>query len=180
LNAAANSNPSRTSRILAGFRLIYTELQYWLVGLTPEGYHHAQASAWEDLGNFDRAARHLRAYLQNSDKPQMRALLAYCYSRLERWPDAAREYTTAITKWPHPSLLLGLAEAKLHLGEIAYAAELAASVERSATPLEPYVARALEFLKPQLQAASNTSLSGCLKDKVPSSYAGARAAQLNR
>jgi hypothetical protein len=139
-------------------RLVYTELQYWLVGLTPEGYHHAQASAWEGLGNFDRAARHLRAYLQNSDKPQMRGWLAYCYSKLEQWPDAAREYTTAISKWSHPSLILGLAEAKLHLGEAADAAALAALVESSDAPLEPYVARALEFLKRQLKAASNTSL----------------------
>lgn len=149
---------SRTRRILAGLRLIYTELQYWLVGLTPEGYHHAQASAWEGLGDFDRAAKHVRAYLKCTDKPQMRALLAYYHSRLHRWPDAAREYAAAISKWPHPSIVLGLAEAKLHLGDVAHAAELAASVERSATPLEPYVLRALEFLKPQLEAASNTSL----------------------
>ena len=145
------------SRVLAGFRLVYTELQYWLVGLTPEGYHHAQASAWEDLGNFDRAARHLRAYLDNSDKPQVRGWLAYCYSKLEQWPDAAREYTAAISKWSHPSLILGLAEAKLRLGEVDQAAALAALVESSDAPIEPYVARALEFLKPQLRAATNTS-----------------------
>jgi hypothetical protein len=158
LNAAANSSLSRSNRFLAGFRLVYTELQYWLVGLTPEGYHHAQASAWEDLGNFDRAARHLRSYLQNSDKPQMRGWLAYCHSKLEQWPDAAREYTAAVSKWSHPSLILGLAEAKLHLGEAADAAALAALVESSDAPLEPYVANALELLKRQLKAASNNSL----------------------
>jgi len=158
MNVAANSGPSRTSRILACLRLVYMELQYWLVGLTPETYHHAQASAWEDLGKYDRAAKHLRAYLENSDKPQMRGWLAYCYAKLEQWPDAAREYTTAISKWSHPSLILGLAEAKLHLGDIANAAALAALVEGSDAPIEPYVARALEYLKPQLQAASNTSL----------------------
>jgi hypothetical protein len=158
LNAAANVGLSRTSRVLAVLRLVYSELQYWLVGLTPEGYHHAQASAWEDLGNFNRAARHLRAYLQNSDKPQIRGWLAYCYSKLGQWPDAAREYTTAISKWSNPSLILGLAEAKLHLGEVAHAAALAALVESADAPLEPYVARALEFLKSQLQVASNTSL----------------------
>lgn len=160
MNAAADSNPSRTSRVLACFRLVYTELQYWLVGLTPEGYHHAKASAWEDLGNFHRAASHLRAYLRNSDKPQMRGWLAYCYSRLEQWPDAAREYTTAISKWSHPSLILGLAEAKLHLGDVAHAAALAALVKNWDAPIEPYVSRALEFLKPQIQAASNISLEG--------------------
>jgi hypothetical protein len=158
LNPAANSGLSRTSRVLASLRLVYTELQYWLVGLTPEGYHHAQASAWEVLGNFDRAARHLRAYLQNSDRPQMRGWLAYCYSRLEQWPDADREYTTAIGKWSHPSLTLGLAETKLHLGEVAHAAALVALVESADAPLEPYVAHALEILKPQLLAASNKSL----------------------
>jgi hypothetical protein len=158
VNAATSSGLNRTNRVLAVLRLVYTELLYWLVGLTPERYHHAQASAWEDVGNFDRAARHLRSYLKNSDKPQIRGWLAYCYSKLEQWPDAAREYTTAIRKWSHPSLILGLAEAKLHLGEVAHAKALAALVESSDAPVEPYVARALEFLKPQLQAASNTSL----------------------
>lgn len=136
---------------LAGLRLIYTELQYWLVGLSPEGYHASQARAWEDLGNFDRAARHLKAYLDASESTHMRALLAYCYSRLERWPDADREYTRILADWPHPSLVLGLAEAKFHLGEVTRAQELVASVEQPGSTLEPYVKDALDFLKQQME-----------------------------
>lgn len=158
MNAVADSGRSQKTRLLAAFRLVYWELQYWLVGLSPEGYHHAQASAWEDLGNYSRAAKHLRAYLRNSDKPQMRGWLAHCYAKLEQWPDAAREYTTAISKWSHPSLILGLAEAKLHMGEIADAAALAALVGSSDAPREPYVAHALAYLKAHLQAASDSSM----------------------
>ena len=144
--------PPRATRVIAVVRLVYTELQYWLLGLTPEGYHSAQASAWEDFGDFNRAAKHLSAYLQKSDSPHVRGLLAYCYSRTQRWPDAAREYAAVIATWPHPSLVLGLAEAKLRLGEVAEAHELVASVERGPTPLEPMVEQALVFLKTQFAA----------------------------
>ena len=142
-------------QLLAYSRLVYTELQYWLVGLSPEGYHSAQARAWEDLGNFNRAAKHLAAYLENSEKPQMRALLAYCFARTERWADAAREYAAVIAKWPHPSVALGLAEAKLHLGEVAEAHALLAAVEHSSFPLDPAIAHALALLKTELVVATN-------------------------
>ena len=150
----ASASPSRANRITAGLRLIYAELQYWLIGLTPESYHSAKASAWEDLGNFKRAAKHLAAFLESSENSQIRALLAYCYSQMECWSDAAREYTTVIAIWPHPSFVLGLAEARFHLGDVAQARELTASVESSSTALEPFVEQALAFMKAQLAAAS--------------------------
>jgi tetratricopeptide (TPR) repeat protein len=152
------SNNSRASRALAWFRLTYTELQYWLVGLTPEGYHWAQAAAWEDLGNFHRAAKHLSGYLQCSENAQARALLAYCYTRIGSWSLAAAEYTTVLASWPHPSIMLGLAEAKLQLGDLAKARELAEIVERDRPNMEPYVLQALEYLKGNLDAASNKTL----------------------
>lgn len=155
MDDSANESPSRATRLLAYSRLVYTELQYWLVGLSPEGYHSAQASAWEDLGNFNRAAKHVSAYLENTEKPQMRAFLAYCFARTERWADAAREYAAVIDKWPHPSVALGLAEARFMLGEVAEAHRLLASVEHSNSPLDPAIAHALALLKTELAAASN-------------------------
>src|SRR5262245_36502899 len=98
-------------RLLAALRLVYTELQYWLIGLTPEDYHWRMASAWEELEKFSRAARHLKSYLQSSENAQVRALLAYFYARLGSWSLAAEEYKTVIAAWPHPTFILGLAEA---------------------------------------------------------------------
>jgi hypothetical protein len=133
-------------------RLIYIEIQYWLVGLTPETYYWTKARAWEDFGDFRRAALSLSAYLKNSDDPQVRALLAYCYARRGEWARTADEYAKVLRKWNHPSIRLGLAEAERALGEAANARELIAALERDGTPLAPQLAQALATLKGQLAA----------------------------
>ena len=156
VNASSSRIPHST-RAVAVLRLAYTELQYWLVGLTPEGYHSAQASAWESLGNFDRAAKHLSSFLAVKENLQMRALLAYCYSRTGRWADAAREYTAVVSSWSHPSIVLGLAEAKLQLGDVAGARVLAELVESEHSPLDPVVQEGVAFLRAELASASNIS-----------------------
>lgn len=148
--------PQSTSiRVLAGLRLGYIELQYWLLGLTPEDYHSAMARAWEDWGNLERTAHHLSAYLGYSEDTQIRALLAYCRSRQGAWQQAAGEYATVIEKWPHPSMILGLAEAKLNLGDLQAARELSEQVAREHSPMEPYVQEAYDYLRGLFDQASN-------------------------
>jgi hypothetical protein len=156
VNVSSSPTPYSTG-VIALLRLVYTELQYWLVGLTPEGYHFAQASAWESFGKFDRAAKHLSALLENKEDPQMRALLAYCYSRAGRWADAAREYTAVAPRWSHPSVVLGLAEAKFRLGDVSGARVLAELVGSEHSPLEPMAAQGLAILRTELAAAPNNS-----------------------
>jgi hypothetical protein len=140
------------ARAGAVFRLAYAEVQYWLVGLTPETYYWTKARAWEDFGDFRRATRNLTAYLRNSDDPQVRALLAYCYARQGDWTRTADEYTKVLRKWNHPSIRLGLAEAERALGEAAKARELIAALEQDGTPLAPQLEQALATLKGQLAA----------------------------
>lgn len=146
-----------SSRLLAKLRLVYTELQYWLIGLTPEDYHWRMATAWEVLENFRRAARHLESYLQNSENAQARALLAYFYARLGSWSLAAEEYKTVIAAWPHPSFVLGLAEAKFELGDSTSARALADQVEREHPTREPYVEHALQYLRARLNPSSGAA-----------------------
>jgi tetratricopeptide (TPR) repeat protein len=138
--------------VSAVLRLIYIEIQYWLVGLTPETYYWAKARAWEDFGDFRRATNSLSAYLKNSDDPQVRALLAYCYARRGDWARTADEYTRVLRKWNHPSIRLGLAEAERALGETEKARELIAELEKEQTPLAPQLEQALAILKGQLAA----------------------------
>jgi hypothetical protein len=146
-----------SSRLLANLRLAWTELQYWLIGLTPEDYHWRMAAAWETLDNFKRAARHLESYLQSSENAQARALLAYFYARLGSWSQAAEEYKTVIAAWPHPSFILGLAEAKFELGDPGSARALADQVEREHPTREPYVEHALQYLRAKLNPSSDAA-----------------------
>jgi hypothetical protein len=157
LSNDANNSERPPNRLLVTLRLVYAELQYWLIGLTPEDYHWRMASAWEDLGNFDRAARHLKSYLQSSENAQVRALLAYCYARLGSWSLAAEEYRIVIAAWSHPTFILGLAEAKFELGDATSARALAELVEREHPSREPYVQQALLYLRARLDSPPATS-----------------------
>jgi hypothetical protein len=152
-----NAKPRLLVRVLGGLRVVYSEMQYWLIGMTPEGYHWAKASAWEDLGNYHRAAKHWAGYLKNSENPKIRAQLAYCHARNSRWSEAAVEYTKALASWSHPSLILALAEAKLQIGDTMAARELLDALERDHSPLQPGVQQALAYLRANMDAASNQS-----------------------
>jgi hypothetical protein len=164
MDARADASPNHAKRALAFFRLAYTEVQYWLVGLSPEGYHAAQAAAWDELGNFNRVAKHLSAFLENTESAQMRAYLAYAYSRTGRWSDAAREYARVVTIWPDPSVILGLAEAKLELGDIESARALADTVEFGETPPTAAIKEAVDFFRAQLAEASRKSTDRARRD----------------
>jgi len=157
MSVDSNKILARTKSKLPLLRIAYTELQYWCVGLTPEGYHWSQGSTWEQYGNHRRAAKHLKLYLKYKENAYARALLAYCYARLSAWEDASREYAAVLTAWPHPSFSLALAEAHLHLGSISQAMVLVAKVEAEhQSPDSPLPG--LEDLKRRVKEASNKSL----------------------
>jgi tetratricopeptide (TPR) repeat protein len=101
------------------FRLFYKEAQYWLLGLTPEHYHHYQAVILSKLHRFDRAIHHYRAYLRHTDNPHVRATMGTLLGTVERWPEALIEYERAALKWSHPAVKLAIAEVHLRLGQVA-------------------------------------------------------------
>jgi Flp pilus assembly protein TadD len=158
MNVQTNPMPTRAGQLGSILSIAYTELQYWLLGLTPESYHWAQGSAWERLGRYRHAAHHLARYLQSSENTHVRALLAFCYVRIGSWADAAREYSAVLDVWPDPSIAINLAHAQLQLGNTAHARQLVALVEAEHSPLEGDQQLALAALKRQLESASNKTI----------------------
>jgi len=105
-------------------RLIYKELQYWLVGLTPEHYHHYQAVILSKLLRFDSAIKHYRAYLKLTDDPHVRGNLGLLLGTVSRWSEALTEYERVLVKWRHPVVRLAIVEAHLRLGNLSEASRL--------------------------------------------------------
>lgn len=117
-------------------RLVYMELQYWLVGQTPETYHLHQAGVWVELNAFRRAIAHMKAYLTNTENATARWYLAYYHSCIEEWSQAALEYGKVAPLLPQPVVWLGQAEAELRLGNRAKAKEIMEAVDRDFPQLE--------------------------------------------
>jgi tetratricopeptide (TPR) repeat protein len=153
MNSEVDAPLVRAKSKLPLLRIAYTEFQYWCIGLTPENYHWSQGSSWEECGDYPRAVKHLNQYLKYKENAYARALLAYCYSRLSAWDDVVREYTAVLAAWPHPSFMLGLAEALLHLGHLQQARALTDEVESKHHSQESPVA-GLDDMKQQLYEAS--------------------------
>lgn len=119
------------AKLMALLRIAYTELQYWLVGLTPETYHLNQSRDYERLNAFSRSAHHCRRMLQLTEHAETRARLALCYSELGNNNDAVREYRKAVATWDHPGIVLGLAQAEFRAGNPETALELLKRVQNS-------------------------------------------------
>ena len=131
------------------------ELQYWLVGLTPETYHAAQARVWEELRSYPRAITHLKRYLENSEDANIRWWLAHCHGWVGNWTEAALEYAKIVPLLPKPEVRLGQAEAEFHAGNHAKALELLDGIDRDFPTLEA----SLENVRVRLRRA-HESLSG--------------------
>ena len=152
MDSSAESHAPGTylGRAIALFRLVYVEIQYWMVGITLENYHWVKASAWEQFGDLNRTAKHLEAYLKEENNPRIRAWLAYAYCRLGQWAGAEREYSQALHSWRHPSVMLALAEANHKLGNTLKARELADLAEIEFPVRERAVDEGLKYLRDAL------------------------------
>ena len=122
------TQPSLPRRMGLYLRLFYKEIQYWLVGLTPEHYHHYQAVVLSELLRFDGAIKHYRAYLRSSDDPHVRGNLGLLLGTVSRWSEALTEYERALVKWRHPIVRLAIVEAHIRLGNLVEASRLIGEV----------------------------------------------------
>ena len=123
-------------RLWCLLRLSYTELQYWLIGLSPESYHLHQATVWVEMHAYRRAIVHMKSYLKNTENATARWYLAYYHSCVEEWSQAAEEFGKVVTAMPHPAVRLGQAEAELRLGNRAKAKEIIDAVDREHPQLD--------------------------------------------
>jgi tetratricopeptide (TPR) repeat protein len=139
------------ARMRGRLSLTYTELQYWLLGLTHESYHLHQAGVWADLHRYERAISHLKRYLAVTENVTARSELAFYHSCLQEWPQAAQEYAKVTAIWPHPAVRLGHAEAELRLGNVAKAQEIIAAVETEFPELDEVTARARDEIKAEFR-----------------------------
>ena len=144
------SVPIRT-QVWCLLRLGYTELQYWLVGLTPESYHLHQANVWVEMHRYRRAIAHMRAYLTNTENATARWYLAYYHSCVEEWAQSAEEYAKVVPVLPQPVVRLGQAEAELRLGNRARAQEIIDAVDREFPQLDDVLRRARDELRSEFQ-----------------------------
>ena len=133
------------------FRLTYTELQYWLVGLTPESYHLQQAGAWVEMHGYRRAIAHMKKYLANTENATARWYLAYYHTCVEEWSQAAHEYAKVVSVLPQPVVRLGQAEAELRLGNRAKGKEIIDAVDREFPRLDGAVRTARDELWEEFQ-----------------------------
>jgi tetratricopeptide (TPR) repeat protein len=126
------------------------ELQYWLLGVTPEHYHHYKAYIYSQLCDFKGAVKHYRAYLASSNDPRLRANLGMALGTLERWPEALAEYQKVEVEWPHPAVMLAVAEAHLRMSDKEAARQQIAKVDALHMELEPALRVAREQLLEEL------------------------------
>jgi hypothetical protein len=118
-------------QLVALLKVGYTGLQYWLTVMTPESYHFAQARNYDQLGASRRSAHHSHEVLKYAEYPEPRARLGYYYANLGKHADAAEHYRKAVQNWPHPSIMLALAQAELRTGDSQAALDWLARVESS-------------------------------------------------
>jgi hypothetical protein len=153
----ANTQSSRFARASAVGQLVFSELQYWCVGLTPESYHWKKGNAWDVLGNPGRAVVHLLRSLHFADNAYVRGRLAYNYARLGLWNEASQQYERANQKYPHPQFELGHARAELRMGNKSRAAQILATVRLSSLDQEHMEDAA--FLRQELEHGWNDETS---------------------
>jgi tetratricopeptide (TPR) repeat protein len=161
-NTAANKRvnmetPARVpvlQRFVALLKIGYTELQYWFIGMTPEGYHFAQSRNYDQFGAPDRAAHHAREVLKRAEYPEPRARLGYYCAMRGQTAEAAEHYRKVTETWPHPSILLALAQAELKLGRHDVAADLLHRAEGS--EMKDQLLGAIAEVRSELAAANNT------------------------
>ena len=127
---------SLLTKVWCYVRLAYTELQYWLVGLTPESYHLHQANLWVEIRAYRRAIAHMKAYLTNTENATARWYLAYYHTCVEEWSQAALEYGKVAPLLRQPVVRLGQAEAELRLGNRVKGMEIIETVDREFPALD--------------------------------------------
>lgn len=149
----------RFRQVAAILKIGYTELQYWLVGMTPEGYHFQQSRNYEQLGASKRSAHHSHQVLRYAEYPEPRARLGYYYAMQAKYAEAAEHYRKAAKNWPHPSILLALAQAELRMGNHQAAAELIEQVE--ASQLNDQLVSLTADVKSELKTANNGMQATC-------------------
>lgn len=132
-------------------RLAYTELQYWLVGLTPEGYHLHQAGLWVEMHAYRKAIGHMQKYLANTENATARWYLAYYHSCVEDWAQSALEYEKVVAVLRQPVVRLGQAEAELRLGNRAKAMEIIDGIDREFPHLDDALREARDDLRKEFQ-----------------------------
>ena len=150
-----DGRPSTFLRVRWVAQIVYSEIQYWCVGLTPESYHWKKGSAWDALGNHQRAAFHLSRFLRFADNALVRGRLAYCHARLSQWVEASREYERANQKHPHPEFAIGHAQAELRLGNKERAAQILAAVESTHPRLSQNDMEDAAFLREEIRHGWN-------------------------
>jgi hypothetical protein len=152
---------SSLKRSIALLKIGYTELQYWLIGMTPEGYHFQQSRNYDELGSAKRSAHHAHEVLKHAEYPESRARLGYYYAMLGRPAEAVEHYRKAVETWPHPSVLLALAQMELRMGRYAAASELVTRVENS--DMKHQLLEAIADVRSELAAANNVLQSDAPK-----------------
>ena len=118
-------------QLAALLKIGYSGLHYWLIGMTPEQYHFAQSRSYDQLGAARRAAHHAHEVLKYAEYPEPRARLGYYYANLGKHAEAAEHYRKAVKTWPHPAIMLALAQAEHRVGDTQAALDWIARVESS-------------------------------------------------
>jgi tetratricopeptide (TPR) repeat protein len=153
------SNSNRFRQVTALLKIVYTELQYWLVGMTPEGYHFQQSRNYEQLGASKRSAHHSHQVLRYAEYSEPRARLGYYFAMQAKYAEAAEHYRKAIQNWPHPSILLALAQVELRIGNHQAATALVERVE--ASEMNDQLAAPIAEVRSELKKANNGMQATC-------------------
>jgi tetratricopeptide (TPR) repeat protein len=164
-NMDASAKASLLQRFVVLLKIGYTELQYWLVGMTPEGYHLAQSRNYDELGAVERSAHHAREVLKYAEYPEPRARLGYYYATRGSVAEAAEHYRKTIETWPHPSILLALAQVELRLQRYDVAAELLERAENS--EMKEQLVEAIAEIRSELSVANNVLQGDVPKRRAP-------------
>src|SRR5438552_15418712 len=102
----------------AFFKIPYTILGYWLVGLSEEGYHITKGNIWADIGCYDWAIWNYERALRAGEDSTVRAAMGWCYGQLGMSQAALEQYRRAYERDKHPNIAIGLAFAEYVAGNV--------------------------------------------------------------
>ena len=145
--------------LIIWLRIVFNELAFWMVGLTPESYHGQAAYLWSRLDRYDKVLKHCRGYLRSSENSEIRAMLGYSLAYRGDWKAAAETYRGITDIWSAPHRVLCLAEAEMHSGNLEEAKKILVSLEVGHAQSDSALAQHVEQLKGELEELAGSPLS---------------------
>jgi len=118
----------------ASVKLLVLYLEYWIVGLSEEGFQVAKGNQLSALGFYSAAAHAYGQALKGTQSPWIHAELGWCYLNMDMADKAVESLTVAYTRMARPDVGLILVQAFIAAGKLSDASRLHAALKEAISP----------------------------------------------